>query len=402
MASDAKKDDASVATASAASATPAPPTEGWEFVEHIKGNGLPACRVMCPAVRKRPLVIPFLVLILILSLAAFVDLGHYGQRTAMAPHSETEASRALAQVPPCEERHQVQKSTTKGPVLHDYENLNEKREPVPPCPNHCLAGLCQDSKCVCPPGHSGVGCSYVPGCTAFKDPKAVQRSANSLSGYDGMHGAFAHAAIANQVLANKVPGDFVELGVYRGGSSAVLAMMIQDCTHKRHWAFDSFMGHPDVGPLNGGMGSWVGTHIGTLDQAKANIQKLAPKMTDRIVWRKGFYNVTWEQELPDAIAYLHIDCDWYECIYGALDKFYPRVQFGGAIVIDDASYYDFTRAALYDWIRTEGLYPAIRSVPHQASIIKGEFNPGSVFWFKGYQGGHKKFGPGNPKPLYTA
>ena len=84
---------------------------------------------------------------------------------------------------------------------------------------------------------------YIPYLLTYPSglsPALNSRRKNTVTG--------VNLKIAKQVLANKVPGDFVELGVYRGGSSAVLAMMIQDCTHKRHWAFDSFMGHPDVGP----------------------------------------------------------------------------------------------------------------------------------------------------------
>lgn len=56
--------------------------------------------------------------------------------------------------------------------------------------------------------------------------------------------ATLHLALA--AVANDVKGDFVETGVYLGGSSTLLMRVLKDFdTCDRHfWAFDSFVGLP--------------------------------------------------------------------------------------------------------------------------------------------------------------
>ena len=46
------------------------------------------------------------------------------------------------------------------------------------------------------------------------------------------------------IVANRVPGAFVECGVWRGGSAMVIAYALQDCgdTDRRLWLYDTFEG----------------------------------------------------------------------------------------------------------------------------------------------------------------
>ena len=56
--------------------------------------------------------------------------------------------------------------------------------------------------------------------------------------------------LARAALLACIPGDFVETGVYKGGSTALLMRVLLDydpCERKL-WAFDSFEGLPDTSP----------------------------------------------------------------------------------------------------------------------------------------------------------
>lgn len=207
-------------------------------------------------------------------------------------------------------------------------------------------------------------------------------------GYDGLPQAHAHIILANQVLQNKVPGDVVELGVFKGGSASVLVNVFESCSSKKFWLYDSFAGHPAIDRnKNPGMAGWEGKHIGTLEEAKANVQALNPSVKiddDRIIWKKGFFNTTLKETLPITIAYLHIDCDWYECHIETLDALYDRVSWGGVIILDDVGFYGFARAGLMEWVCRRNIVPALRST----FGVGDKYGGGSHFWVKGYQGHH--------------
>ncbi len=225
---------------------------------------------------------------------------------------------------------------------------------------------------------------------------------SKYGGYDGLPQAHAHIILASQVLQNKVPGDVVELGVFKGGSASVLVNVFESCSSKKFWLYDSFAGHPAIDlTKNPGMAGWEGKHIGTLEEAKANVQALNPgiKIDDnRFIWKKGFFNRTLKETLPNTIAYLHIDCDWYECIIETLDALYDRVSWGGVIILDDVGFYGFSRAGLMEWVCRRNIVPALRST----FGVGDKYGGGSHFWVKGYQGYHNQpkgpLWPGGARP----
>jgi O-methyltransferase len=270
------------------------------------------------------------------------------------------------------------------------------------CPNKCSNWLselnkCGDDKvCTCDPKFDGADCSFNKATCTIANVGELMQKVNEhyrkVGGYDGLPQAHTHIILGNEVIQNRVPGDVVELGVFKGGSSSVLVHTFEKCAHKRFWFYDSFAGHPEIDAIkNPGMENWKGKHIGTQEEAKHNIQTMNPEMDEqRIVWRKGFFKDTLKEELPEVIAYLHIDCDWYECHIETLDALYDRVAWGGAVVFDDVGTYGFARAGVMDWIRKRDLIPAMRSTHGVGGLHGG----GSQFWIKGYQGYMAGFGTG--------
>jgi O-methyltransferase len=299
---------------------------------------------------------------------------------------------------------------TKAPEETTTSALDKEKENAPfkipfeyrvdvPCPNKCSSflnssNMCDGAtkQCSCGAEFSGADCSFLRNKQCVIDRQhllgIVGRHYRRVGGYDGISQAHAHIILGNQVLQNKVPGDVVELGVYKGGSSSVLVRVFETCSSKKFWLYDSFAGHPSIDKdKNPGMENWAGKHIGTIEEAKANVLALNPTVTiddDRIIWRKGFFNETLmkEEPLPTTIAYLHIDCDWYECIIDILDVLYDRVSYGGVIILDDVGIYGFARAGLMEWIRRRNIVPALRSTFGIGENLGG----GSHSWVKGYQG----------------
>jgi len=287
-------------------------------------------------------------------------------------------------------------TATKAATKNGQKVFFDAREELI-CPNDCSPFLssqnaCKGNVCECAPGFSGADCSYNSNECKTVNKDLIKNDALEYWGkkkqgqYDGIIQAHTHIILADLVMQNRVPGDVVELGVFKGGSASVLYRTFSACSSKRFWFYDSFQGHPDINQeLNPGMQEFVGRHIGTLDETKANMHAFNPGHDEsRIKWKKGFFNVTLLEELPKTISYLHIDCDWYECHIDILDVLYDRVAFGGAIVTDDTGFYGFARAGLMDWLQQRKKVVTLRST----FGIEGGYGGGSQFWIKGGQGYH--------------
>ena len=92
-----------------------------------------------------------------------------------------------------------------------------------------------------------------------------------------------------------------------------------------------------------------------------------------MVIRKGLFIQTFKQTLPQRIALLHIDGDWYESVLLTLETFYPLVADGGVIILDDFGFWEGCRRAFYEFCRKYRVEPLIERVGDtQAYWIKGK------------------------------
>jgi hypothetical protein len=166
----------------------------------------------------------------------------------------------------------------------------------------------------------------------------------SLVGIKGLHATYR---LAEEMMAQP-RGDFVELGVARGGCAALLGNVLfrESCqAQRRLHLFDSFQGLPEPGEqdyVGGSTGDHVrplpaGSCLGTLDEVKHLLLEVHGLPEAQVVFHQGWFHET----VPAAaaaiseIAVLRIDGDWYEstriCLQGLYDKVIP----GGAVIIDD-------------------------------------------------------------------
>ena len=60
---------------------------------------------------------------------------------------------------------------------------------------------------------------------------------------------------------------------------------------------------------------------------------------------------TLPQQLPDQIAVLRLDTDWYESTRCELEHLFPRVVDGGVLIIDDYGHWEGCRRAVDEYIQ---------------------------------------------------
>ena len=168
----------------------------------------------------------------------------------------------------------------------------------------------------------------------------------------------------------KIAGDFVECGTYKGGSAAIVSSQL---TRDRHlWLYDSFQGMPTTTDKDGtDAQQWIGQCLASVADVEAALA-IAGTQPRQYTIRAGWFDQTFQEPLPETVALLHCDADWYDSVRLVLETFYPRIPVGGCVVLDDFGFWEGCREAFYDFCAAHDEKPLIERVDvDQAFWIKG-------------------------------
>ncbi len=188
----------------------------------------------------------------------------------------------------------------------------------------------------------------------------------SLVGTSGLEATFNEGMRLNDL---RVPGDFVELGVARGGCAALMAFAAFDkgnTVPRNLWLFDSYEGLPDPGQNDYTDEATTGDHVrplpkgsclGTLEEVRGLVLGRFGFNPDRVNFVKGWFQDTVPPTAPKIaqIAMLRLDGDWYESTKICLDYMFDCVAPGGSIIIDDYLTCIGSKRAVDDFIRERKL-----------------------------------------------
>ncbi len=158
--------------------------------------------------------------------------------------------------------------------------------------------------------------------------------------------------LAKRVEYAGLEGDFVECGVYRGGSAGVLGYEAMRSRFQRKlWLYDSFAGMPNASEDKDDewSRSLAGKFVGDAGQTHRILQRLKVP-PDRYEIVVGFYEETLSTVSSASVALLHVDCDFYDPVKLVLETFYPHVEPGGYIILNDYGGYKGCRLATNEFI----------------------------------------------------
>jgi O-methyltransferase len=169
--------------------------------------------------------------------------------------------------------------------------------------------------------------------------------------------------------SQQIEGDFVECGTYKGGAAAILSKYMGQDRHL--YLYDSFEGMPETSPKDGAEAAkWVGKCLGTIEDVR-EAMKLVSTGDEQYTIKKGWFEQTFREQLPNKVALLHCDADWYNSVMLVLETFYPLVVEGGCVVLDDFGYWEGCREAFYDFCVRHNEKPLLERVgASQAYWIK--------------------------------
>lgn len=172
---------------------------------------------------------------------------------------------------------------------------------------------------------------------------------------------------------NKINGDFVECGVWKGGN---LALMRRFCDYhkieKCIFGYDTFdgMSEPTLedvdlhgvyasdamrkSPKNEAITN-IHAYAG-LQQVEENLRTLNSFEGVRLIKGKVEESLVIPENLPQQISILRLDTDWYESTKIELDVLFPRLVKGGILIIDDYGHFKGAQKAVDDYFRNQNIW----------------------------------------------
>ncbi|MES0873940.1 TylF/MycF family methyltransferase [Sinimarinibacterium thermocellulolyticum] len=144
-----------------------------------------------------------------------------------------------------------------------------------------------------------------------------------------------------RVIADAVPGDVIETGVWRGGATIFMkgCLRAYGDTTRRVFVADSFQGlpppDPDKYPEDAGDRHHTLEHLAVSEaQVRANFERYG-LLDERVVFLKGWFKDTLPTAPIERLAVMRLDGDMYESTMDALRPLYPKLSEGGFCIIDD-------------------------------------------------------------------
>lgn len=165
-----------------------------------------------------------------------------------------------------------------------------------------------------------------------------------------------------------VPGDLVETGVWRGGTSIFMRAILRAMgdTQRTVWVADSFDGLPKPDakrwPADEGDSHSTQRYLAVSQiEVEANFKRYG-LLDDQVRFLPGWFEDTLPTAPIDQIAVLRLDGDMYGSTMEALEALYPRVSPEGFLLVDDYGALEQCRRAVDDYRRRLAIEEPIRRV----------------------------------------
>lgn len=183
---------------------------------------------------------------------------------------------------------------------------------------------------------------------------------------------------------SQIPGDIVECGVWKGGSSmaAAIALLQFDSSDRTLWLYDTFDGMSDPSENDRSHTNesakilleredkenpssvWC---FSPLEEVEQNLFSTGyPREKLRFV--QGKVEDTIPEEKPEKIALLRLDTDWYESTLHELRHLYPLLSPGGILIIDDYGYWEGARRAVDEYFASLSAPPFLARIDNSSRI----------------------------------
>src|SRR5262249_17536057 len=156
------------------------------------------------------------------------------------------------------------------------------------------------------------------------------------------------------ITDNRIPGDVVECGVWRGGSMKLVAQVLlaRGDTSRTLFLYDTFEGMTEPNATldvdfsgNPAVNDWTEIQRRGVKWAYASVEEVHDVMEmsgypmDKVKFVKGPVEDTIPATIPASIALLRLDTDWYSSTKHEMEYLYPILSPQGVLILDDYGHY---------------------------------------------------------------
>lgn len=183
---------------------------------------------------------------------------------------------------------------------------------------------------------------------------------------------YAMYQAASYVAKAGIDGDYVECGVWKGGSSMIAALVFRQhgSIERNFYLYDTYAGMPDIGSHDADLGTGPfqmvmdlttrvrGGHAGVFYASEEEVRRNMRSTgypDDKVLLVKGMVELTIPGQCPEKISLLHLDSDLYQSTYHELTYLYPRLAKGGVLIIDDYGSWKGSRKATNQYFGEHGI-----------------------------------------------
>lgn len=158
----------------------------------------------------------------------------------------------------------------------------------------------------------------------------------------------------DRIVANGIPGDFIETGVWRGGATIFMRgfLSAHQIADRTVWVADSFEGLPPPSRSEDEGAVYTPDVYPYLSIGLEDVKELFARyelLDEQVRFLKGWFRDTLPQAPIEELALLRLDGDLYESTIDALDSLYAKVSNGGFVIVDDFHALPQCEAAVTDF-----------------------------------------------------
>jgi len=171
--------------------------------------------------------------------------------------------------------------------------------------------------------------------------------------------------LIQDVVKNNIDGDYIETGVWRGGSSIFARAVLSSLGEEKKrvsYVCDSFHGLPPGDKkLDAFDKNWDNIpYLEVPDKVVANNFIKWGLLDENVVFAKGFFNETMPPLSKEIkkLSVMRLDGDMYESTVDVLYHLYDKLSIGGFLIMDDWSGFP-SKTACDDFFKVHGIHPEI-------------------------------------------
>lgn len=178
--------------------------------------------------------------------------------------------------------------------------------------------------------------------------------------------------VIRYITKNKINGDIVECGVYKGITPVLCAIECLKLNNMKHiWSYDTYEGVPsediteeDMYEADDGSNKHAKTWLEernnewckcSLSQVEKNVKKT--NYPDELLYFiKGKVQDTIPAHIPDQISFLRLDMDLGEPTKHALNFLWDKLNINGVLQIDDYGFFKGVRNVIDEFFSDKHVY----------------------------------------------